>query len=241
MKTRSSTYKVPLNIDKAKDARDTFAKALFGLHFDGLVKRINQSLNPGGQKAASIIGVLDIFGFEIFEVNSFEQLCINFCNEKLQQHFTNNTFKAETKLYKDEGITVDDVSYVDNQDLLDMIEGKKTGMFAILNEEIKVPRGSSNGFYTKFIKKNAKHPRYFKVKHKKGSPKGDLFGVHHFAGDVTYLAQGFLEKNKDSLFDDLIQLGNSSDIPQVSALFPILDKKQKKKIEDFGTSVFVSA
>ena len=102
----------------------------------------------------SKIGVLDIFGFEIFEKNSFEQMCINFANEKLQQHFTSYTFKMENALYESEGIDFKGVPYIDNQNVLDLLEKKRTGLFSMLNEELRVPRGSSKGFYNKAVKKH---------------------------------------------------------------------------------------
>ena len=96
-------------------------------------------------KCETYIGLLDIFGFEIFEENSFEQLCINFCNEKLQQHFNKNTFVLEEDTYKAEGIDFDHIEYIDNQDVLDLIEKKPKGILVVLDDEVSVPRGSDTG------------------------------------------------------------------------------------------------
>ena len=95
--------------------------------------------------SGNFIGILDIFGFEIFKSNSFEQLCINFCNEKLQQHFNKNTFVLEEDTYKAEGIDFDHIEYIDNQDVLDLIEKKPKGILVVLDDEVSVPRGSDTG------------------------------------------------------------------------------------------------
>ena len=143
---------------QATDNRNAISKELYNRTFNWLVKRINEAVQTSGSTSGSakestmVVGILDIFGFEIFESNSFEQLCINFANERLQQHFNNSTFKEETAVYKTEGISYDEIVFIDNQDVIELV-GNKGGILLSLDEEIKVPRGSSKGFFNKLIKK----------------------------------------------------------------------------------------
>ena len=131
---------VPLKVHEASNARDALAKAIYSRLFDYIVSRINQSIPF--QKSAYYIGVLDIAGFEYFTVNSFEQFCINYCNEKLQQFFNQRILKDEQDLYEKEGLGVKKISFVDNQDCIDLIESKATGIFGLLDEESKLPKPS---------------------------------------------------------------------------------------------------
>ena len=139
-------------------------QALYGSLFDWLIEKINVALMAKMAAAASAsakekhltIGVLDIFGFESFVKNSFEQLCINFCNEKLQFHFNEHIFKLEQQEYESEGITVEHIEFTDNQACLDLLEMKGTGVFAMIDDEINVPRGSDEGFRSKVVQKHGK-------------------------------------------------------------------------------------
>jgi len=129
-----------------------------------------------------MIGILDIFGFEIFQTNSFEQLCINFANEKLQQHFNENTFKLEEELYKSEEVPFEPSNYIDNQAVLDLIEKKGSGMLVLLDEELKYPRSTDETFLSKLVKTHAGHARFEeRVKGKKTQ-----FILKHYAGEVAY-------------------------------------------------------
>merc|ERR1712166_366408 len=114
----------------------------------------------GHPEGASLIGVLDIFGFEIFENNSFEQLCINFCNEKLQQHFNQHTFKEEEELYRTEGVEYTPVAFIDNQPVLNLIEIKQKGILVMLDEEITAPNGSDERFLSKIMKLHGEDPHF---------------------------------------------------------------------------------
>ena len=109
---------------------------------------------PRGQ----FIGVLDIFGFEIFEQNSFEQLCINFCNEKLQQHFNRHTFKEEEQVYLSEGVPYERIDFIDNQPVLDLIEKSPKGLLIMLDEEVSMPRGTDVTFMNKVKRLHQNHP-----------------------------------------------------------------------------------
>ena len=150
---------------------------------------------PG--KKFGIVGLLDIFGFESFGINRFEQLCINYANEKLQQKFTQDIFKAVLAEYQFEGIPLSDIKYDDNTDVLDLIEGR-TGLCALLNEECVRPKGSGEGFVNKALAGNKKSPCLVP---NKTDPLS--FAIMHYAGGVMYQASNFVEANKDTLPTDL--------------------------------------
>eukprot|EP01031_Cornospumella_fuschlensis_P031847 gene31847-38508_t len=153
---------------QAQDARDAMVKRVYAELFQFLVDQINVQLSSSGLQRHKFIGVLDIFGFESFAVNSFEQLCINFCNEKLQFHFNEHIFKMEQALYAEEGIHIPGTAFVDNQPTLDLLEAKVTGIFSMCDEEINVPKGSDEGFLQKVLTKHSdgKHPNCVRPKAK---------------------------------------------------------------------------
>eukprot|EP01124_Arcella_intermedia_P018223 TRINITY_DN25196_c0_g1_i1.p1 TRINITY_DN25196_c0_g1~~TRINITY_DN25196_c0_g1_i1.p1 ORF type:complete len:1497 (-),score=422.99 TRINITY_DN25196_c0_g1_i1:6-4172(-) len=195
---------IPLDIAAAEECRDTLAKHLYGSLFEWLVKRINMSLSKDlDTEQTKVIGVLDIFGFEIFEKNSFEQLCINFTNEKLQQKFNQTTFKEEEDVYLKENIKYQHVEFIDNQTILDIIEKKPDGIMCILDDELKMPHKtrSDQNFLVKCLQKYSNSD---KLKRPIKTP--DAFTISHYAGDVTYQVTGFLDKNKDQMYDDLIKV-----------------------------------
>ena len=148
---------VPLKVHEASSARDALAKALYSHVFDYIVHRINKSIPF--QSSAYYIGVLDIAGFEYFAVNSFEQFCINYCNEKLQQFFNQRILKDEQELYKKEGLGVKNVSFVDNQDCIDLIETRGSGIFSLLDEESKLPKPNCQHFTSAVHNNNGSHFR----------------------------------------------------------------------------------
>ena len=173
--------------------------------------------------SSNSIGVLDIFGFEIFERNSFEQLCINYANEKLQQFFNHHVFQLEHKLYTDEHIEFSSVQYIDNQECVDLIDGKPSGILAMIDEEGTVPRGSDisllEKFKTTFGGSSHRPNKRFLLR-----LKVETFGIDHYAGAVDYNVQGFVTKNKDSISDDLLDVMRSS-----TALKILGDFTSKKK------------
>ena len=171
--------------------------------FQIMVNKINKVLSEGGAVRHKFIGVLDIFGFESFEVNSFEQLCINFCNEKLQFHFNEHIFKMEQTLYAEENIVIPGSSFVDNQAALDLLELKGTGVFSMIDEEINVPRGSDDGLLGKLLKNHEKHENMVRPKSKACKDSLKCFGITHYAGTVYYNINNFLDKNKDQLHPDI--------------------------------------
>jgi myosin-6 len=141
---KGTVIMVPLKVHEAANARDALAKAIYSRLFDYIVGIINASIPY--QESAYYIGVLDIAGFEYFTVNSFEQFCINYCNEKLQQFFNQRILKDEQDLYEKEGLGVKKISFSDNQDCIDLIEAKGNGIFGLLDEQSKLPKASSQQF-----------------------------------------------------------------------------------------------
>jgi len=210
MKTKTETYKVPLNAAFAKDSCDALAREIYGNIFLWLVKEINaatraeDNYKDGTMTDFGIIGLLDIFGFESFAVNRFEQLCINYANEKLQQKFTEDIFRSVQEEYEEEGIALAEIWYDDNTDVLDLIEGR-TGLLALLNEECVRPKGNDQEFVQKALLQNKDSPCMIVNKLDRMS-----FGVHHYAGKVMYDADQFVSSNQDTLPTDLIELCTKS-------------------------------
>lgn len=204
----------PVNVRTASDNRDALAKSLYGMTFDFIVANANACIGFI-EDVKLFVGVLDIFGFECFKMNSFEQLCINFTNERLQQFFNSFVFKLEEQLYQREGIPWDPLDFPDNQDAVDILQAKTTGIFAMLDEECFVPAGSDQGFLNKLLKQHKGHRRFDEIK-----TKPSWFVVKHFAGPVSYCSESFLDKNKDQLSNDIIEcMGISSANPYVKRLF----------------------
>lgn len=205
---------VALNEAQASDARHALAKFIYGSLFDWLVKKINIAMGDKFSRGKSV-GLLDIFGFEIFEHNSFEQLCINFTNEMLQQHFNQQTFKLEEQVYKQEKIKFQKVSFVDNVPMIELITKKPDGILPLLDEELRVPKGSDKGFVGKLHERQGKNKVY-----KRFLKNPDFFIVKHYAGDVVYDTQNFLEKNRDTLTMDLLEAVMQSKNKLLNVLFP---------------------
>jgi myosin-5 len=204
IKTRGEEYKVPLKFDIAKESADAFAKEIYAKAFLWLVRAINDATcaennyEGGTTINYGLIGLLDIFGFESFPVNGFEQLCINYCNEKLQQKFTRDIFATVQEEYKNEGLNLDDIKYDDNSDVLELIEGK-LGIIKQLNEECVRPKGNDQAFVSKAVQSNKAVPCLIQ----KSTFTRIEFGIHHFAGAVIYKAQDFVIRNTDTLPSDM--------------------------------------
>ena len=199
-----SVILVSYSASEASSMRDALAKTLYGELFQWLINKINSAIDHSSPDGSNVIGVLDIFGFECFVSNSFEQMCINYCNEKLQFHFNEHIFRLEQEMYAAEGVTVPATNFVDNQATLDLLEHRSQGIFAMIDEEINVPRGSDKGFLNKANSRHGKHPNFETPKPKACKDAQNCFGIVHYAGTVYYNANNFLEKNKDSLHQDVM-------------------------------------
>lgn len=194
-----------LSKEQAVEARDAFVKAIYGKVFVRIVEKINKTIFKALKKKTSI-GVLDIFGFENFDNNGFEQLCINYANENLQQFFVKYIFKLEQEEYTSEGINWQNIEFVDNQNILDMIGLKPMSIMALINEETVFPKGSDTTLVAKLHATHGVKSIYIKPKYENSV----LFGIQHFAGSVFYDPNGFLEKNRDSFNMDLKELVGKS-------------------------------
>lgn len=220
----------PLDPAAAALSRDALAKTVYSRLFDWIVDKINNSIGQD-PTAKSIIGVLDIYGFESFKVNSFEQLCINLTNEKLQQHFNQHVFKMEQEEYTKEEINWSYVEFVDNQDVLDLIEKKPGGIIALLDEACMFPKSTHETFAQKMYQTYKSHKRFAKPKLSRTN-----FTINHYAGDVTYQADHFLDKNKDYVVAEFQALLNDSKCSFVANLFPPLeDSSKQSKFSSIGT------
>ncbi|XP_051048240.1 unconventional myosin-VIIa [Phodopus roborovskii] len=208
--TRGETVSTPLSREQALDVRDAFVKGIYGRLFVWIVDKINAAIyKPPSQEVKNSrrsIGLLDIFGFENFTVNSFEQLCINFANEHLQQFFVRHVFKLEQEEYDLESIDWLHIEFTDNQDALDMIANRPMNVISLIDEESKFPKGTDATMLHKLNSQHKLNANYVPPKNSHDTQ----FGINHFAGIVYYETQGFLEKNRDTLHGDIIQLVHSS-------------------------------
>lgn len=193
-------------VQKAMDCRDALARHLYHAVFSHVVQHANQSV--GFLDEAVFCGVLDIFGFEFFETNSFEQLCINFTNELLQQYFNTFIFKTEAALYQEECIDWRALDFPDNGVVVQLLQDKTVGVLSMLDEECFTLSGTSESWVSKIVKKHEGHSNFGFNKLKPG-----CFLLRHFAGPVTYTCDGFLEKNKDTLSRDLMAVLKESSRP----------------------------
>ncbi|XP_059432809.1 myosin-17-like [Corylus avellana] len=206
----------------ALGSRDAFAKTIYSRLFDWIVDKINISIGQD-PNSKSLIGVLDIYGFESFKHNSFEQFCINFTNEKLQQHFNQHVFKMEQEEYTKEEINWSYIEFVDNQDVLDLIEKKPGGIIALLDEACMFPKSTHETFAQKLYQTFKNHKRFIKPKLSRTS-----FTISHYAGEVNYLADLFLDKNKDYVVAEHQDLLTASKCSFVAGLFPPLPEESSK-------------
>ncbi|CAM4624535.1 unnamed protein product [Leuciscus chuanchicus] len=218
MTNRESVTK-PLTLTQAMDGRDAFVKAIYGRLFVWVVSKINSAIfkpPPDDPKHLRLsIGLLDIFGFENFKSNSFEQLCINYANEQLQQFFVKHIFKLEQQEYAREDIVWKNIEFNDNQNTLDVLAIKPLNILALIDEESHFPKGTDATMLNKMNQVHGKGNIYM-------SPKNNhdtQFGIRHFAGVVYYDSKGFLEKNRDALSSDVIQLMQTSSNKLLKQIF----------------------
>jgi len=182
--------------------------------FNWIVAQINRCLKSP-VKTNSFIGVLDIYGFETFETNSFEQFCINYANEKLQQQFCQHVFKLEQEEYVREQIKWSFIDFYDNQPCIELIEGK-LGILDLLDEECKMPKGSDLTWCQKLYEKHLKNAQNHFSKPRISQK---AFIIHHFAEKVEYQIDGFLEKNRDTVLEEQLKVLKSSESDFVGELF----------------------
>ncbi|KAJ1408494.1 P-loop containing nucleoside triphosphate hydrolase [Sesbania bispinosa] len=215
-----------LTLRQAIDTRDALAKFMYGSLFDWLVEQVNKSLVVDKKCTGKSISILDIFGFQSLQKNGFEQFCINYANERLQQHFNRHLFKLEQEDYESDGIDWTKVDFVDNQECLDLFEKKPLGLFSLLDEESDFPKASDLTFANKLKKHLDANPCF------KGE-RGRAFGVRHYAGEVLYDTNGFLEKNRDTLSSDSIQLLSSCDCELLQLFSKMFNQSQKQPNSPF--------
>lgn len=223
-----------MNVDLSIYARNALAKAIYDRLFTWLVKTINKSLHIQSNERYSVLGILDIYGFEIFGKNCFEQFCINFCNEKLQQLFIELTLKSEQEEYLREGIDWEPVTYFDNKIICDLIEEKHKGIIAIMDEECLRPGDTTDlSFLNKMSNQLLNHKHY--ICHSK-APLAvqkvmgrDEFRLLHYAGEVTYHIEGIIDKNNDLLFRDLKEAMSTSKNHIIKYCFPEEEYLSKKR------------
>ncbi|KAG2311288.1 hypothetical protein Bca4012_025720 [Brassica carinata] len=220
-----------LDPDSATGSRDALAKTIYSRLFDWLVDKINNSIGQD-PNSKTIIGVLDIYGFESFKTNSFEQFCINFTNEKLQQHFNQHVFKMEQEDYTKEEINWSYIEFVDNKDVLELIEKKPGGVIALLDEACMFPKSTHETFAQKLYQTFKNSKRFTKPKLSRTS-----FAISHYAGEVTYQADLFLDKNKDYVVAEHQDLLIASSCTFVAGLFPRLaeETSSKTKFSSIGS------
>ncbi|WOK98887.1 myosin-1-like [Canna indica] len=199
MKVGNDNIIQKLTLSQAIVTRDALAKSLYASLFEWIVEQINKSLGIGKRHTGRSISILDIYGFESFNKNSFEQFCINYANERLQQYFNSHLFKLEQEEYIQDGIDWAKVDFEDNQDCLNLFEKKPLGLLSLLDEESTFPNGTDLTFADKLKQHLSSSPCFKRERDK-------AFTVHHYAGEVIYDTTGFLEKNRDLLHMDSIQL-----------------------------------
>ncbi|KAH1218504.1 Myosin-2 [Glycine max] len=220
-----------LTLRQAIDARDALAKFIYASLFDWLVEQVNKSLEVGKRRTGRSISILDIYGFESFQNNSFEQFCINYANERLQQHFNRHLFKLEQEVgnydYELDGIDWTKVDFEDNQACLDLFEKRPLGLLSLLDEESNFPRASDLTLANKLKQHLHANPCF------KGE-RGRAFSVCHYAGEVLYDTSGFLEKNRDPLPSDSIQLLSSCSCELLQLFSKTLNQSQKQSNSLYG-------
>ncbi|KAI1882411.1 hypothetical protein AGOR_G00250410 [Albula goreensis] len=230
----------PFTIEHAVYARDALAKAVYGRTFTWLVNKINESLANKDSSRKTVIGLLDIYGFEVFHVNSFEQFCINYCNEKLQQLFIQLTLKSEQEEYETEGIEWETVPYFNNKIICDLVEEKHRGIISVLDEECLRPGEATDlTFLQRLEEKIIGHPHFIThkladQKTRKTLERGD-FRLLHYAGEVTYCVVGFLDKNNDLLYRNVKDVMRQSKNFIVKQCFPSTEPDTKKRPETVAT------
>ncbi|XP_021503915.1 unconventional myosin-Ig isoform X2 [Meriones unguiculatus] len=217
------------SVAEASFARDACAKAMYQRLFEWVVDRINGIMEPRGRDPRrdgkdTVIGVLDIYGFEVFPVNSFEQFCINYCNEKLQQLFIQLILKQEQEEYEREGIAWQSIEYFNNAIIVELVEQPRRGILAVLEEACSTAGPITDLIFLQTLDTHHRHHPHYSSRQLCHTDKTMEFGrdfrIKHYAGDVTYSVEGFIDKNRDSLFQDFKRLLYNSADPTLRAMWP---------------------
>ncbi|CEG40844.1 myosin-like protein [Plasmopara halstedii] len=228
-----------LSLLQCGETRDAMARSLYAFVFNFLVSKLNSASpkfqqfttltsKPGNKEIAPCIAVLDIFGFEEFDVNQFEQFCINYANEKLQYQFIQDILLTEQQAHIDEGIKWRAVDYEDNLMCLEMVEHRTCGIFSLLDEECVVPKGSDTGFARKLYQRLQDHCNFSATK----TDQADFaFHVHHYAGAVRYQAEGFCEKNKDQPNAELLDILSQTSNLYLRELFEFFKSSESAELQ----------
>ncbi|KAH1221602.1 Myosin-2 [Glycine max] len=212
-----------LTLRQAIERRDAIAKFIYASLFDWLVEQVNKSLEVGKQYTGKSISILDIYGFQTFQKNSFEQFYINYANERIQQHFNRHLFKLEQEDYELDGVDWTKVDFEDNEVCLDLFEKKPHGLLSLLDEESNLAKASDLTFANKLKHHLNANPCF------KGE-KGRAFRVRHYAGEVLYDTNGFLEKNRDMLSSDSIQFLSSCNCELLQLFSKMFNQSQMQSV-----------
>ncbi|XP_060583586.1 unconventional myosin-Ia-like isoform X8 [Ruditapes philippinarum] len=232
VEVKREKVKTDFSVAGAVYARDALCKAIYSRLFSWLVQRINDSIKVKTEQTKKVMGVLDIYGFEVFETNRYEQFIINYCNEKLQQIFIELTLKEEQEEYIREGIEWIHVQYFNNAVICDLIEKNNVGILAILDEQCLLPGNVTDKTFLEKMNTTCKdHPHYeSRALRKNQSDRSlphDAFRLKHYAGNVTYKVDGFIDKNNDLLYRDLSQAMYACKHNLMKKLFPEGNPTQK--------------
>ncbi|NXX04942.1 MYO19 protein, partial [Larus smithsonianus] len=220
---QQQVFKKPCSRAECETRRDCLAKVIYAKLFEWLVLVINESIYGDPSGWTSFIGLLDVYGFEAFPENNLEQLCINYANEKLQQHFVAHYLKAQQEEYAAEGLQWSFINYQDNQNCLDLIEGNPLSIFSLLNEECRLNRSSNTDLFQTRIEKALSNNQC--LSRNKFSKKPN-FIISHYAGKVCYQLAAMVEKNKDPIPPELVHVLQNSKDPLIQKLFPVTERNQ---------------
>ncbi|NXO30115.1 MYO19 protein, partial [Cisticola juncidis] len=220
---QQQVFKKPCSRAECETRRDCLAKVIYARLFEWLVLVINENIYTDPSVWTSFIGLLDVYGFEAFPENNLEQLCINYANEKLQQHFVAHYLKAQQEEYAAEGLQWSFINYQDNQNCLDLIEGNPLSIFSLLNEECRLNRPSNTDLFQTRIEKALATNQC--LSRDKFSKKPN-FIISHYAGKVCYQLAAMVEKNKDAVPPELVHVLQNSKDPLLQKLFPVTEKDQ---------------